>query len=55
MAVARGRVPWKLLSRVLNFVAKFIFVWCVAFAPFIAARFLLVCVFRELVTLMHYK
>ena len=27
MAVARGRVPWKLLPCVVTFVAKFIFLW----------------------------
>ena len=47
MAVARGRVPWKLLLCVLTFVAKFL--W------HLHARFLLACVFRELVILIRYK
>ena len=45
MAVARGRVPWKLLPCVLMFVAKFKYLWHLHL--FIAARFLLACVFRE--------
>ena len=49
MAVARGRVPG---TCVLTFVAKFIFLWHLHL--FIAARFLLACVFRELVILMRY-
>ena len=53
MAVAAGRVPLKLLPYVLMFVAKFIFLWHLHL--FIAARFLLACVFRELVILMRYE
>ena len=37
----------------LMFVAKFIFLWHLHL--FIASRFLLACVFRELVILMHYE
>ena len=49
MAVAAERVPLKLLPLCLMFVAKFIFLWHLHL--FIAARFLLACVFRELVRL----
>ena len=48
-AVAAGRVP---LPCVLMFVAKYIFLWHLHL--FIAARYLLACVFRELVILMQY-
>ena len=55
MAVARGRVPWKLLPCVPTFVTKFIFLWHLHLFMIIAARFLLACAFRELVILMRYK
>ena len=45
MAVAAGKVPLKLLPCVLNVC---IFLWHLHL--FIAARFLLACVFRELVS-----
>ena len=51
MAVAAGRVPLKLFHVCLMFVPKFIFLWHLHL--FIDARFLLACVFRELVILMR--
>ena len=51
IVVAAGWVPLKLLPCVLGVCNIF-----VAFAPFhIAARFLLACVFKELVILMRYE
>ena len=51
--VAAGRVPLKHYHVCLMFVAKFIFLWHLQL--FLAARFLLACVFRELEILMCYE